>query len=833
MRSVHAVLSLVVVLAVWLGVLAGLRSERPVGAEPRRIETWRVLPGSAVSFAIPQRTGRFLLWTAAERDDRIATDLLLEHRYAVTARWLDGAGNVVREDPLWLASPIVVERPFPPRPVEASPLLVPVTASLSLPPELAERVRRVEITVPDGLHAVRVRLYQSVEAAFDGPEARLARLDERAARLLALRLDLPWDDITREEAIELADVRWRSLSPIAATLPPGSAAKTQLPPAHVPVSVRRALGEPMRPGQSVAWTLPGPIDAVVVYDGQPGAWTAEGVVEDLGPVAVTLSAATPPAWWPGAGAVHVRTAVAGETTVRLTLGGDAAVPRMLWLVAPEAARRVDDRARAVPMSALLAEPFDEPRVVIAPQRVELRLPRVREGWDVAYALPEAPVSTRMRLTWRPLAPVDGVPILEGSWTIDTPAGPVVGSAALPFRPAAFERARPGARFVEGFDGDEVVVGEPVQIELDVPAGAREIRVTANPVADAPGVSRDAAAESLGALISVSVPGAAHAGTPLRDATGITRLRYAPNAPSSWIPLTHLPEDAGMEGEEAWRFVGNTRRELMPAPEPEVSPIFESAPPPSPKVSRPTAPRPPPLGRLHSVATPDDSPTEGWMLSPEPGAVLRGVGWCRLTPGGAELEGPWTPAAAEALDGVLWVRAWAPGARAGVPVLEGGVDVRLDGVAWSAAPFRTGVVSLRERRAPASRWDVQAPTGTEVWVRTVLDAAPCGDPWLSRTLVPVGPGRVVRWALPQGAGGRRVVIAGVASSTLVVDLKAGGDTSRKSLPVTSRPALSVETPASGARVLDGAVWRLPEGATELVLTVSQGKGAVQVLLEEAP
>jgi hypothetical protein len=828
MRSVHAFASLVLVLAVWLAVLSGLWSDRP-GVTSRRIETWRVAPGTSVSFPVPQRTGRFLLWTAAERDENIGTDLLLEHRYAVTVRWLDGEGLLVREDPVWMASPIVVERPFPPRPLEASPLLVPVTAALSLPSELAERVRRAEIVVPDGLHAVRVRLYQSVEAAFDGPQARLARLDERAARLLALRVDLPWDDITREEAVELADVRWRALSPLASTLPPGAAAKTQLPPQHVPISVRRALGEPLRPGQSVAWTLPGPIDAVVVYEGVPGAWSADALIPDVGGVSVTLSAATPPAWWPGASALHVRTTAPGETTVRLTLGGDSEVERLLWLVEDAAARRIDDRARAVPMSALLAAPFEEDRVVVVPSRVELRLPRVREGWEATYTLPAAPVPTTLRLTWRPLAPVGGLPMLEGSWTIDTPAGPVVGDSALGVSPAAFERARPGVRVVEGYDGTGIVVGEPAQVEIDVPAGASEIRVSARPAPATPGISRDAAAEALGALVSVSLPGAAHEGTPLRDASGVTRLRYAPNAPSSWVPLTHETRPVGLEGEEAWRFLGNTRRELLPPP-PLEAPVAEVV---APEPIAPARPKPEPLGRLHTIAPGEGVPTDAWMLAPAPGAPVRGVGWCHLAPGDGGLDSPWTPAAAEALDGVLWVRAWAPGARAGVPVLEGGVSVRLDGVQWASSSFRTGVVSLRDRRGPASRWSVEAPPGTELWVRTVLDAAPCADPWLSRTLVPVAPGRVVRWTLPEDAGGRRVVVSGVGTSTLEIALSAGDLSTVKTLPVTSRSALGMDAPTSRARVLDGAVWRLPPGATELVLTAEKGKGAVQLLLEEAP
>lgn len=828
MRSLHAFASLVLVLAVWLAVLGGLRAERPT-ASARRIETWRVAPGSSVSFPIPQRTGRFLLWTAAERDDRIGTDLLLEHRYAVTVRWLDGEGGVLREDPLWLASPIVVERPFPPRPLEASPLLVPVTAALSLPPELAARARRVDILVPDDLHAVRVRLYQSVEAAFDGAEARLARIDERAAQLLALRVDLPWDDITREEAVELADVRWRSLSPLASALPEGSAAKIQLPPAHVPISVRRALGEPLRPGQSLAWTLPGPIDAVVVYEGEPGAWMADGLVVDVGGVAVTLSSATPPAWWPGASAVHVRTVAPGETTVRLTLGGSDEVERLLWLVDDVVARRVDDRARAVPMADLLATPFDETRVVIAPSRVELRLPRVRDGMEATYVLPAAPVATRVRLTWRPLAPVGVVPMLEGTWTIETPQGPVSGESALGFVPAAFERARPGVREVEGYDGTNVVVGEPVQIEVDVPAGASALRMSTRPAPATLAVSRDAAAEALGALVSVSLPGAAHDGTPLRDATGLTRLRYAPNAPSSWIPLTHTPRTLDLEGEEAWRFLGNTRRELIPPSDSEPAAPVVVAQAPRPRTSS----RSVPLGALHTVAPPEDLPTESWMLAPEPGASLRGVGWCHMGPGELGADTPWTAQAAEALDGVLWVRAWAPGARAGVPVLDGGVSIRLDGVQWLSSAFRSGIVSLRERRAPASRWSIDAPVGTEVWVRTVLDAAPCADPWLSRTFVPISPGRVVRWTLPEGAAGRRLVVAGVGPSTLDVTLSAGSSSSDKSLGVTSRPALGVETPTARGRVLDGAVWRLPPGATELVLTGKSGKGAVQLLLEEAP
>jgi hypothetical protein len=88
-------------------------------------------------------------------------------------------------------------------------------------------------------------------------------------------------------------------------------------------------------------------------------------------------------------------------------------------------------------------------------------------------------------------------------------------------------------------------------------------------------------------------------------------------------------------------------------------------------------------------------------------------------------------------------------------------------------------------------------------------------------------------LPEDAGGRRVVVSGVGTSTLEIALSAGDLSTVKTLPVTSRSALGMDAPTSRARVLDGAVWRLPPGATELVLTAEKGKGAVQLLLEEAP
>jgi hypothetical protein len=711
MRHHTSKMSLTVFLGVLLGVstLAVVRPEPP--AQTRRMETWRVDDTQSLTFPLPQRTGQFLLWTAAERDESIPNDLTLEHRYGVTLTWRDGEGAVLREDPLWLASPIVVVQPFPVRATQASDVLVPVTAWISLPDDLAGRARTVEIRVPDALHAVRVRLYQRVIEAFDSPEARLARIDERTSALLADRVDLPWDELTREEAVELAGLRWRSLSPLVLGQPRDVAVKTQLPAQHLALSARRVLAEDVRPGQSVSWRIPGPVDALLLYDGPDDAFVATAVRENAGEAEVTLLPSQPPPWWPNAKALRLRVPGEGETSLTIHAIQAGRVDRMMLLLDPRDARGLDDRAHAVAVDDLIAgsggdasKPGD-PRLALVPPRIELRLPRATPERVVRYALPGAPGRTSLRLTLRPIARDGVAPQGTALVTYEVPPAPGRGApppttVPLTWTLAPYERARPGASEADAFDGVALDVAEPIQVELEVPPGAVGLRVQYQ-------------GEGPGALVGASLLGPRRAGDPLVDEARLTRLRYPPEAPSSWVPLVHDPIVDGLEGEAAWRFLANTRRELVTeAPEEDAPrgrratearvarPIAEGTPTPKAAPEEPArSPR-----RYRTAPRPAGVSTRGWLVQPDPEAGARGTGWCRFPANAPAARSPWDARAFAELDGVLAVRVWAPGAATHDPQLGAAscCGSTASSGPTSASPLACSMSVAAARRAANSR-----------------------------------------------------------------------------------------------------------------------------------
>lgn len=810
-------------LAVMLGVGALLWVPPPFESDDRRpLQTFVVRPDAPVDFVLPPSTHLIKLVTIAEAPRGPQVDATLDQAYSVDVSWLDAEGAPIKVDHLDLDSSVTVSNDPDDGGEVALPVLAPRTTRLAVPDEGGD-VRTVRVTVPkDG--AVRVRMYRAEPPPLGRPELALLKTNERDAASLAHQIGLAsWDEVTLDEALALAEVRWRGLNAVRGTVSKANTTVTLLPNAPLPESIRRATGVAIEPGRAVAWTLKGPIDVTLVGEGDLGGLALDAITEDLGRVDVRSEVATAPAWRLGARALRVRTDFAGETTLHVRNDGLEPVLGALALLDTAARPAVPAGVEAFPVASFLRDQADPNLLSVAPPRAEYHFGRVRPERPIRFALSSAPSAGVVRVALRALSPTAPA---AAALHVDLVVTYADHEAVFPVHAdatwSAYERVRPDPGSLDVTVG-EVRVAEPIERYLPVGAGAIAVEIrttTAWPDSVDP--------KAVGVLVSAALIGPTRGAVPASDLLGRTTVRYVREGFSRWTPL-----DASVEGtpglpEPTWLLRANPRRELTG--ESWGSDDDEGA----------------DLTRHYTFLDPIRSAAglagESWLFPRVPGAPNDGLVWCGYDAGTDGASLPWSPAATMRLDGTLSAVVWAPGA-ASRPTLGDTWSLEVDGAAWATQRFQSGVAGFTGRHDPASRVSFVAPAGARAWLRGFLRGADCPDSRWQRRLVMLQPGASMTWRVHRDGSPQRVLIGGAASNPaqLWVSLTSPAPdhlldawTTRDrvvSLPQLDATAIALESPWMRDTALDSTSITLHDDlASEVDVTVSNvGGDPVRVFL----
>ncbi len=699
------------VLALLVTWLALAPSPRPSGE--RSLRTFVVEPGSPLAVVLPPGTARIKVISMAELDAGAKEGLDRERAYAFRVVWWDGAGQRVGSTEVELAAAPALGAPWDAERSWDAGVLLPRATQIEVP-ALTRAVVSVSLEVDPGRPALRARVYGERTASLETPELALVRSDERSVEAAVRQLGLVrWSDVTIGEALAVEAEGWEALVPLRGTVGEARTVTTRLPDPPLSPGARRTLGEPLAPGEGRAWSLVGPAVAWVVGDEELDGLVIHTVVAGRGLVPIVPLAVPAPPWWPEGRARRVALPE-GPQTLHI-VGGSTPLRRVLVVVEDPLAVGTD--AEAVPVASFAAE-GGEDRWAVAPPRLTLKRARVGQQ-PAVWTLPVGVAGDQVALELRPLETAAQVTVRFQGGGHEAEAVVSVPMVADPY-----DRAGPA----DAPAPLPLAVGEPVVRFLAPPAWAEQLTVRAMPGDDA--------------LVSVDLHGPETGSRERSDDAGVTTVRYARGARTAWHALAS--EDA-----EVWDLWVMTRREPLGVEERIAPSGWRSL-------------AHEPVGGVR--------PGAPWLLPVGPeDAATHGPVWCRAVPN-QDLPIAWTAEAAREVDGVLFGALWAPSGQPdgsawaidldGRPVARGRASTAVERWSRSATPGRV----LRLTAAPDS----------VAWVRVpAVGRVPCAKPWRARDTVASEVGSVARYRVDGAAADRWLVVGGVGTGPIDVEVTLGG------------------------------------------------------------
>jgi len=711
-------------------------------AGTRVFTTYTVRPHSQARFLLPQEVDLLKVVVFAEVEGSVKPGS--SESIELEVEWLDPDGQLIGRE----AAAVHAASSAPPATLVDMPGLDDGVAdprsAIFEPPEGGAAYARVLA----GDRALRIR---ALARTFE-PDRSWRALGSGAAEGLersAQRLGIDPKSVMPGEARAIRRQRWHVLAVSGGSHLDAQATAVLDPPASP--AARAAAGFTLREHEGVVFDLVGPGTFRLLADDVLRGVSVSGVQRGVGEIELSYAPVAPPSWSDAVSAYKIEVP-AGETSVYIdnpsgrVIADVVAVARELALI--------PDNVQAAPVATWLP---DAVGYLIAPtwrsRAVVEVAPTQAATWQLDGHRERVQLQVRGLYSAPPITP-DTVTVEVGG-----PRGVRTHVFEVPPEVAGPDRV--------GQEWEHALVGEPVDLPLDLGATDTSIRVSSE---------------------SGRFAVAAHRAAPPREGwaehrDGPTRRRHGTGVRLNSRPIA--PEQG--TAQVLW-----VQPRWEPSPEPLALPERWRT--------------------LHA-----DGPVLRWLV---PTDKRTGRVVCRLK-GTTEVH------LHELEDGVLngWV--WAPGARRR-QATGGSYALLLDGEVWEAGRFQTAAHAFGGRSRHAETLSFVAPDGAVAWVKR-HDPAECAAPHRVRETHHILPGQEHSWKTPNDELAYWVHVGGLSTRDAEVEVIVDGQLPQiLRLQRSGNRGFDPDRPWHREDVLQGRGFSVTEGGRE-VRVRNTGTAPIEVFI----